>query len=72
MVELCNFLAFTQLFLFNHHPLVIEYLLLLVRLVSVSCFAISCTKARKSDYSNYRGEEAQEKPPGLQGMGSLS
>ena len=29
------------------------------------CFAISCTKARKSNYLNSHGEEAQEKPPGL-------
>ena len=33
--------------------------------VSVYCFAISCTKARKFNYLNSHGEEAQEKPPGL-------
>ena len=27
---------------------------------------------KKSNYSNSHGEEAQEKPPGLEGMGSLS
>ena len=35
-------------------------------------FAISCTKQKKTNYLNFHGEEAQEKPPGLQGMGSLS
>ena len=31
----------------------------------VYCFDISCTKARKTNYLNSHGEEAQEKPPGL-------
>ena len=34
--------------------------------VSVYCFAISCTKARKkTNYLNTNGEEAKGKPPGL-------
>ena len=41
-------------------------------LLFIVLFAISFTKQKKSTYLNSHGEEAQEKPPGLQGMGSLS
>ena len=36
------------------------------------CLLKNCTNQIKSNYLNSHGEEAQEKPPGLQGMGSLS
>ena len=49
-----------------------EDIWLVVQFSSVNCFAINCTKARKTNYLNTNGEEAKGKPPGLQGVSSLS
>ena len=47
------------------HVIIINVFLFIV------LFAKNCTSQIKSDYLNSHGEEAQEKPPGLYGMGSL-
>ena len=55
-----------------HVPATRPYLIS-VQFSSVDVFAISCTKGRKkTNYLNTSGEEAQEKLPGLLGMGCLS
>ena len=40
-------------------------------LLFIVLFAISCTKQKKKNYLSSHGEEAQEKPLGFYGMGSL-
>ena len=41
-------------------------------LLFIALFAKNYTNQIKSNYLNSHGEEAQEKPQGLSGMGSLS
>ena len=49
-----------------------QNLIFFIFIFFIVLFAINCTNQIRSNYFNSHGEEAQEKPPGLQGMGSLS